>query len=323
MSFAKLKKSSQGAIDSISKKFEEDKNGGFAKDDRFWKLDVDKSGNGMATIRFLPAPGDEESPYVKRFEYFVRFGQRFYVENCRTTLGEKDPMNEHFFKVRGKDPSEAQKTAARQFSRSTNYIANIYVVDDPKHPENNGKVFLYKFGSRIFQKLEGAIRPEFDDEKPFNPFDLWSGANFKLKARTLDGQRSYDKSGFEACGPLSDDDDELEKIWKSEHSLAAEVAADKFKSYDELKKKLDDLLGEADNKSEEKQADRTRERLAARNDDEPDGARRKSESKPATRAVPEDDDDDAPQKPAKASKPAADDGDDDDFARFKSALFED
>lgn len=320
MSFAALKKSSKGAIDSISKKFEEEKSGGYGKDERFWKLDVDKTGNGMATIRFLPAPDGEENPYVKRFEYFVKFGQRYYVENCRTTLGEKDPMNEHFFKVRGKDPSEAQKQAARQFSRSTNYIANIYVVDDPKNPDNNGKVFLFKFGSRIFQKLEGAIKPEFDDETPFNPFDLWGGANFKLKARMLDGQRSYDKSAFEACSPLSDDDEELEAIWKKEHSLQAEVAADKFKSYDELKKKLDDLLGSDDN--EEKQADKTRETFEQqrkkRDEDEEDAPRRKSEDKPKRRS---DEDDEPAPKPKAAAK--ADDGDDDDFSRFKSALFDD
>lgn len=310
MSFASLKKSSKNAIETISKKFEQEKSGGYAKDDRYWRLEVDKTGNGMAVIRFLPAPGEEEVPYVKRFEYFVKHNGKNYVEFCRSTLGEKDPMNEYFFERRGDGKNEARNTAAKAFSRGTNYIANILVIDDPMKPENNGKVFLYKFGSRIFQKLEGAITPEFKDETPFNPFDFWTGANFKLKARMLDNQRSYDKSGFDVCSPLCDgDDDELEKIWKQEYSLQAEIAPDKFKSYDELKKKRDWLLAEAGAPEPE----------AGRQADDDLGIAQKSnaQSRAAEREEP------AAVRKSEAAKPAkaaSNDGDDDDMARYRAML---
>ena len=159
MSFAALKKQSKTAIENLTKKVESDKNGGFSKDERFWKLDVDKAGNGSAVIRFLPAPEGEEFPYVRRFEYFIKKGNKWYIENCRSTLGEPDPMNEYFFEFRGENPTEAHKTAARKYSRSTNYIANIYVVSDPKNPENESKVFLFKFGAKIFDMLETASKP--------------------------------------------------------------------------------------------------------------------------------------------------------------------
>lgn len=331
MSFAALKKQSAAQLQTIGKKFEQEKNGGFTKDDRFWKLDVDKTGNGYAVIRFLPAPDGEEYPYVKRFEYMVKFGSRWYVENCRSTLGEADPMNEYFFEVRGDGTDEARKTKARRFARGTNYIANIYVVDDPKHPENNGKVFLFKFGQRIFQKLEGAITPEFQDEDPFNPFDLWSGANFKLKARTLDDQRSYDKSAFDVCGPLFDDDAEMEAVWRAEYPLQPEIAPDKFKPYEELKAKLDSLL-EGMNKPE---AGKSGGRRPATDDDGGDDAptpRRQESAPAATRrsaapaakpaAKPAEEFEDVPDFPAEKTvkKAAADDGDDDGLAAYREFL---
>jgi hypothetical protein len=350
MSFAALKKQSKTAIENLTKKVESDKNGGYSKDERFWKLDVDKAGNGSAVIRFLPAPEGKKFPYVRRFEYFIKKGNKWYIENCRSTLGEADPMNEYFFEFRGENPTEAQKTAARKYSRSTNYIANIYVVSDPKNPENEGKVFLFKFGAKIFDMLETAIKPEFDDEKPFNPFDLWEGANFKLKARNVNDQRQYDKSAFEAIGPLSDDDEELEKIWNKCHSLQAEIAPDKFKSYDELLKKRDAFLGNSDSdKPESKPARRSRSedddeatdamfgkgrKPGARDsgDDEDQPTRRSSrraepeDEEPAPsrtsarRSAPKDEEDEP--APARASKPSASD-DDDDLAQYRDMLGDD
>ena len=351
MTFAALKKQSKTAIENLTKKVEQDKNGGYSKDDRFWKLDVDKAGNGSAVIRFLPAPEGEEFPYVRRFEYFIKKGNKWYIENCRSTLGEADPMNEYFFEFRGENPTEAQKTAARKYSRSTNYIANIYVVSDPKNPENEGNVFLFKFGAKIFDMLETAIKPEFDDEKPFNPFDLWEGANFKLKARNVNDQRQYDKSAFEAIGPLSDDDEELEKIWNKCHSLQAEIAPDKFKSYDELLKKRDAFLGNADSdKPESKPARRSRSedddesadamfgksrKPGRASEDDEDAPQRKSNRRPA-RDEDEDDEDDAPRQSSRKSEPKDDDepaaskksskssdGDDDDLAQYRDMLGDD
>ena len=337
MSFAALKKQSKSAIENLSKRVDQEKSGGYAKDDRFWKLDVDKSGNGSAVIRFMPAPEGEEFPYVKRFEYFIKQGNRYYIENCRSTLGEPDPMNEHFFEVRGEDPTEAQKTAARKYSRSTNYIANVYIVSDAKHPENEGKVFLFKFGSRIFQKLEGAINPEFDDENPFNPFCLWEGANFKLKARQLDGQRSYDKSGFDAIEPLDEDDKVLEKLWAKCHSLADEVAPDKFKSYEELQKKMELFLNGKEGKSGKSSddGDANDKLFPKRGEDDDEAPRRKSAGASRRKPAKSDDDDDEPaprRKPAKSEDEddepaprakAAKSEDEDDLAQYRSMLGDD
>ena len=237
MSFANMKRQ-RGNFNDISKKLsEEKKGGGFKNDDRYWELKVDDAGNGYAVIRFLPSPDGEEYPYVKLYSHGFKDERtgKWYIENSRTTLGEADPVSEANTEL-WNTGLESNKELVRKRKRRQNYISNILVINDPKNPDNNGKVFLWKYGPRLFQKIEGALAPEFEDETPFNPFDLWEGANFKLKARKLDGQRSYDKSEFEKPEALFDgDDDALEKLWKSEYSLQAEIAADKFKSYDQLK----------------------------------------------------------------------------------------
>lgn len=298
MSFAALKKQSKASIDAISKKFEEEKTGGRAKDERYWALTVDKAGVGQATIRFLPPVENEEIPYVKRFEYFIKNGNRYYVNFCRSTLGEKDPMNEYFFEVRGDGTDKKRNNDARQYSRSTNYIANIYVVDDPAAPENNGKVFLFKFGSRIFQKLEGAIKPVFQEDVPFNPFNFWEGANFKLRAMLVDDQRSYEKSMFEACSPLFDNDAKLEAIWAKQFPLLPEISADKFKSYDELKKDMERFFSAAS-------APKT-----AQNDEDNQGP---VEEKKPVKAAQE-------KTERKSEVKKTDDDDGDDFDKFKALL---
>ena len=241
MSIASLRKQ-RGDFASLSKKLGEEKSGGFAKDERYWELTVDDAGNGFAVIRFLPAPEGEEYPFVKLFEYGFKDKRtsKWYIEKSRDTLNEPDPVSEKWAELW----NSGDREAAKQYSRTTRYISNILVISDPKNPQNEGKVFLYKYGPRIFQKIEGALSPEFQDEVALNPFDLWEGGNFKLKARKLDGQRSYDKSEFEKSSALFDgDDDALEKLYKSEHSLLAEIAPDKFKSYDELKRKFLMVIG--------------------------------------------------------------------------------
>lgn len=243
MDFATLKKN-RGNFESLTSKMKEDKGGFSKKDEGFWKLTVDDSGNGYAVIRFLTAPPGEDFPYVQLFtQSFKGPTGKWYIENSLSTIGKDDPVTEHFFEIRGDGSDPAKKEAARPFTRKTNYISNILVVSDPKHPENEGKVFKFSYGPRIFQKIEGALYPEFEDEVAFNPFDLWTGANFKLKARMLNGQRSYDKSEFEKPEPLFDGDDTaLETLWKSLPSLQAEISPDKFKSYEDLKKKLEMVL---------------------------------------------------------------------------------
>ena len=246
MSFADLKKQSKlGSLTAkLVKQVEKMNNTGSTGDDRLWKLDVDKSGNGYAVIRFLPAPNGEDLPFVKLYSHAFQGPGGWYIENSLTTLGQKDPVSEYNSEL-WNNGTDAGKETARKQKRKLTYISNIYVVKDPANPENEGKVFLYKFGKKIFDKLTAAMQPEFEDEEAIDPFDFWQGANFKLKAKNVAGYRNYDSSEFAAPSPLLDDDDAMESLWKKQFSLAELVAADQFKSYEDLKKRLGYVLGNA------------------------------------------------------------------------------
>lgn len=268
--FAKLKKAS-GGLDRLAKEL--DKLNAPAsqekkEDDRFWKIERDKSGNGSAVIRFLPAPavdGDDALPWVRIFDHgFKGPSGKWYIEKSLTTLGQKDPVSEFNTKLwnAGGEGSPERKQAQNQ-KRRLSYISNIYVVSDPKHPENEGKVFLFKFGKKIFDKITMLMKPEFEDDTPINPFDLWKGANFKIRIRTVDGYANYDQSLFESSTPLSQEDDELEKIWKSEYSLKEFVDPSQFKSYAELKAKLEMVLGEVSEAPVERPAPAARKETKA------------------------------------------------------------
>lgn len=245
-SFANLKRQS-GNLDKLTKAIEALSAGTDAADsrDNFWKPEIDKAGNGMATIRFLPASpgdGDDALPWVKLFSHGFQGPGGWLIDNCLTTKNQQCPVCEHNNRL-WNSGIEANKEIVRKQKRKLNYIANIYVVSDPKHPENEGKVFLFKFGKKIFDKLNEAMNPQFEDETPINPFDLWKGANFKLKIRKVEGYQNYDKSEFESASPLSSNDEELEKIWKMEHTLKELVEDKQFKSYDDMKARLDKVLG--------------------------------------------------------------------------------
>jgi len=244
MSFAKLKKQSKlGSLtQKLVKEVEKMNNTGGQGDDRLWKLEVDKGGNGYAVIRFLPAPDGEDLPFVKLYSHAFQGPGGWYIENSLTTLGQKDPVSE-FNSQLWNNGTDAGKDTARKQKRKLTYISNIYVVKDPANPENEGKTFLYKYGKKIFDKLTAAMQPEFEDEEAIDPFDFWQGANFKLKAKNVAGYRNYDSSEFAATSALLDDDDAMEAIWKKEHSLAELVANDQFKTYDELKTRLSSVLG--------------------------------------------------------------------------------
>ena len=244
MSFKDLKKQSKlGSLtQKLVKEVEKMNNNGTSGDDRLWKLDVDKSGNGYAVIRFLPAPDGEDLPFVKLYSHAFQGPGGWYIENSLTTLGQKDPVSE-FNTTLWNNGTDAGKETARKQKRKLTYISNIYVVKDPSNPENEGKVFLYKYGKKIFDKLTAAMQPEFEDEEAIDPFDFWQGANFKLKAKNVAGYRNYDSSEFAAQSPILDDDDALEALWKKESSLQEFVAADQFKSYEDLKKRLGYVLG--------------------------------------------------------------------------------
>jgi hypothetical protein len=219
---------------------------GSKEDTRFWQPEVDKAGNGMAIIRFLPGPsvdGDDGLPWVRVFNHGFQGPGGWYIENSLTTLGQKDPVSEYNSTL-WNSGIEANKEIARKQKRRLTYVSNILVISDPKHPENEGQIKLYKYGKKIFDKINETMNPEFPDEKPVNPFDFWEGANFKLKIRQVEGYRNYDKSEFESPAPLFDgDDDKLEALWKKEYSLKEFLEPKHFKSYDVLKAKLDKVLG--------------------------------------------------------------------------------
>ena len=244
MSFKDLKKQSKlGSLTAkLVKEVEKMNNNGASGDERTWKLDVDKSGNGYAVIRFLPAPENEDLPFVKLYSHAFQGPGGWYIENSLTSLGQKDPVSEYNTQL-WNNGTDAGKETARKQKRKLTYMSNIYVVKDPANPENEGKVFLFKYGKKIFDKLTAAMQPEFEDEEAIDPFDFWQGANFKLKAKNVAGYRNYDSSEFAAVSPLLDDDDALEGLWKKQFSLAEIVAADQFKSYEDLKKRLEYVLG--------------------------------------------------------------------------------
>ena len=211
-------------------------------DERLWKPELDKSGTGSAVIRFLPAVDGEELPWTKLWKHaFQGPTGKWYIENSLTTLNQKDPVSE-FNTSLWNTGIESDKETARKQKRKLEYYSNIYVVNDPKHPENNGKVFLFRYGKKIFDKIMAAMQPEFEDETPINPFDFWEGANFKLKIRKVDGYWNYDKSEFDSVSALLDDDAKLDATWKTQYPLADFHAPSNFKSYEELKKRLDDVL---------------------------------------------------------------------------------
>ena len=219
---------------------------GSREDTRLWQPTVDKAGNGMAIIRFLPAPsvdGEDALPWVRVFSHGFQGPGGWYIENSLTTLNQKDPVSEYNSTL-WNSGIEANKEIARKQKRRLNYVANVYVVSDPSNPENEGQIRIYKFGKKIFDKITEAMNPEFADETPVNPFDMWEGANFKLKIRNVEGYRNYDKSEFAEKSALLDGDDaKLETLWKQEHSLKEFLDAKHFKPYEVLKARLDKVLG--------------------------------------------------------------------------------
>ena len=245
MSFDSLKKQSKlGSLtEKLVKEVEKMNTGSSGADDRFWKPEMDKTGVGSAIIRLLPAPENEDLPWVKIYSHAFQGPGGWFIENSLTTLGQKDPVSEHNREL-WNSGSEKDKETVRKQKRKLNYYSNIYVVKDPLHPENEGKVFLFKFGKKIFDKILNAMQPEFEDEEPMNPYDFWTGANFRLKIRKVEGYWNYDKSEFDSPAPLLSDDDALEALWKKEYSLSAIVAPDQFKSYDDLQKRLNYVLGQ-------------------------------------------------------------------------------
>ena len=246
MDFESLKTSSSG-FDKLTKALEENlnpedsKNKNKYQDDRLWKPELDKTGNGYAVLRFLPATSGEDMPWVRLWSHAFQGPGGWYIENSLTTLGHKDPVSEENTRL-WNTGVESDKGIARNRKRKLSYYANVLVVSDPAHPENEGQVKLFKFGKKIFDKITEAMQPEFDDETPINPFDFWKGANFKLKIRKVDGFWNYDKSEFEGVSAIADNDDSIKAIWEKQYPLKPFLDASNFKSYEELKEKLNRVI---------------------------------------------------------------------------------
>jgi hypothetical protein len=242
-SFNELKRSSSNSFERLNQELTKlNTNQSNSRDERLWTCQTDKAGNGYAVIRFLPAPGGEDVPFVRMFTHGFQEKGGWYIENSLTTIGQQDPIGEMNTRL-WNSGIESDKETVRKRKRQLNFYSNIYIVKDPANPENEGKVFLFRYGKKIFDKITDLMNPQFEDEKPVDPFNLWSGANFKLKIRKVEGYSNYDKSEFDTAGPLVDDDDRLEAIWKSEYSLKELIDPKNFRSYDELKRRLDRALG--------------------------------------------------------------------------------
>jgi len=246
MDFETLKSSSSN-FDKLTKALEQNlapedqSNKNKYQDDRFWKPEMDKTGNGYAVIRFLPSIEGEDLPWQRVWSHAFQDKGGWFIENSLTTLGQKDPVSEENTRL-WNTGLDSDKEIARKRKRKLSYHANILVVSDPKHPENEGQVKLYKFGKKIFDKITEAMQPAFEDESPINPFDFWKGANFKLKIRKVDGYWNYDKSEFESVSAIAESDDKIKEIWSKQHALKAFVDPSNFKTYDELKEKLNRVI---------------------------------------------------------------------------------
>jgi len=244
-SFASLKKNRKTDLEKLNQSIEKINNpkNNFSRDDeRFWKAELDKSGSGYAVIRFLPALDDDKTAFVRVFNHGFQGPGGWYIENSLTTIGQKDPLSE-YNSVLWNSGIEANKEIARKQKRRLTYFSNIYVVEDKANPQNEGKVFLFRFGKKIFDKISSMSNPEFEDETEVDVFNLWDGANFKLKIRKVDGFSNYDKSEFMTSAPLSEDESEMERVFGEQHDLEEFIDQKSFKTYDELKTRLDTVLG--------------------------------------------------------------------------------
>ena len=301
VNFKDLKKKSSSNFEALTKAVESINKGGSKKDESYWEPTVDKAGNGYAVIRFLPAPKDEDLPFVRIWDHGFQGPGGWYIEKSLSTINQPDPLAEFNSKLWNSttDDEGPPRKQARKQKRRLSYISNIYVVTDPGNPDNEGKVFRYKYGKKIFEKINDAMHPTAPDETAFNPFDLWEGANFKLKIRQVEGYRNYDKSEFVDTAALSDDDSELEEIWNKQHSLQELLDPKNFKTYDELKRRLALVLGDTKGSDEVEEEE-----------EEAPPPKQKS----------------APQSKSKASAPkkqaAADDDEDEDSLEFFKRIAE-
>lgn len=247
MSFEALKKNRTKSLEKLTAQLEKINSKSYAdpNEGKYWKPTRDSAGNGFAIIRFLPAPEGEDIPFVQIWDHGFQGPGGWYIENSLTTLGKPDPVTELNSKLwnTSSDDESPERKQARKQKRRLKYVSNIYVIKDSGNPENEGKVFLFSYGKKIWDKLNDMMNPSFEDEQPVNPFDFWDGANFRLKIRQFEGYPNYDKSEFDSPSPLFEDDEKLEDVYKQLHSLQDLLDPKNFKTYEELQAKLHKVLG--------------------------------------------------------------------------------
>lgn len=325
---ASMKKSRQTDIEKLTREAEKMVKGNRQADDRYWYPTQDKAGNGSALIRFLPAPKGEDFPFVRYWTHSFKGKGGWYIERSLTSLGKdvKDPVGEYNSELWATD-TEANKKIAKKQKRKLNYVAGVYIVNDPGNPENNGKVFLYRFGKKIFDMINTKMKPEFDGDAAINVFDFWDGANFKLRVYKTDasdgdkGFNNYDKSTFEEPSALFDNDDDIGAVWAKQYSLLAEVAPSKYKTYAELKREFLRAIGQKDDVgSADDEGDDERPRSAGRSTEDRLAGRSEPAAKTREAKQPEPDaehedqtksadgehpDEEESPPPAKVSRPVA------------------
>ena len=290
MSFSDYLKNRESAMTTMVENMKKDTFTEAKSDDNVWKPKMGSDNTGYAVVRFLPGKDVSKTPWVKVFDHgFQGPSGKWYIENSLTTIGQKDPVSEYNSKL-WNNGTESGKEQARKQKRRTSYYANVLVIKDPANPQNEGKVMLYKFGQKIFDKVMTAMQPEFDDEDPVNPFDLFEGANFRIKIKMVGGYWNYDSSDFEKPKALSEDESKLEAIFNSQYDVHDLISADKFKSYDELSKKLNEVLGEGPS-SQDRQTEIDNARVQTSEFDEVFDSKKESKPIPTASNTSTDDDD--------------------------------
>lgn len=236
----KLRKKSSENFDKLKSDVEKLSSGGRQADDRFWNLTVDKSGNGMAVLRFLPPKDGENRAFIKKYTHFFRGeNSKFLAEVCPTTIGLECPICQENGRIWKAHPEDEARKLIKDKKRKLEYCSNVLVLQDRANPENEGKVFLYRYGAKIFEKITQTIKPDFDDEVSFDPFNIFDGANFVLKAKTKDDYRNYDSSYFDKQSELYDGDEEkLGEVLENIYSLEAMIDPKLIKSYEELEQQF-------------------------------------------------------------------------------------
>lgn len=299
MSFKDLKRNSSKSLENLTAEINKVSGEKFSNnDDRYWQPTVDKFGNGSAVIRFLPPKEDESAPFVKMYDHGFKGPGGWYIEKSLTTIGQDDPVAKYNKELWDSNIEANRKRVSvgtgkgdPGSKRKLSYVSNIYVVSDPEKPENEGKVFLYGYGKKIFDKLNDAAFPQFPDEPKFDPFNFWEGANFRLRIRKVDGFRNYDKSSFDECGPLFDDDDKLEEVYGRQFSLKDLHEAKNFKSYEKLEERLNKILGNEGSKLASLKAEDLEEDEVPTTFKETSGKKFKEEDEDITNDSSDDDDD--------------------------------